>query len=351
MRPVSFLLALSSAIAILGSASLSPSTEVSFSASKEKPLQNLSDYGFFEGKLTELRPAENVHPYALNTPLFSDYAHKARFVYIPEGERMEWRDVEVLNLPVGSVLIKHFYYLADERDSSSQRRYIETRLLKNTADKGWLAWPYVWNEEQSDARYKALGTKTDVAWIDAQGKTRELRYESPNQFECKSCHSYNGEIRPIGPTARQLHGGEVDYLMHWQKTALLQGAPVDTATWPVMDWQASTATAESAARAYLDANCGFCHRHEGPASTSGLFLHASYPTGPETGVRKSPVAAGKGSGGYKYDIYPGKPDKSILYYRMLHDDPAVRMPEVGRSVPHEEGLAVIKTWIATMSDE
>ena len=339
-------LLISCALLALGWSTRVPNVDTS-SKLREKALPRLSDYGFFEGSLTELQPAAHVYPYALNTPLFSDYAHKARFVYVPADSTMGWQDREVLDLPVGSYLIKHFYYLADERDDASDRRFIETRLLKHTS-KGWKAWGYWWNDEQTDAEYKPLGSKADVTWLDAQGKTRHVRYEAPNQFECKSCHSFEGELRPIGPSARQLHGGETSYLADWVQTGLLQGAPAAQAEWPVMDWQAEGISVEQRARAYLDANCGYCHRHEGPASTSGLFLAAHYPTGPATGVHKAPVAAGKGSGGRKYDIVPGKPDKSILYYRMESDDAAVRMPEVGRSVAHAEGLALVRAWIAGM---
>lgn len=314
---------------------------------KEKALPKLSDYDLFDGALTDMVPKANVHPYELNTPLFSDYAKKGRFIYLPEGTTMNWQEVEVFDMPIGAIIVKHFYYALDERDHQSENRFIETRILKNT-DKGWKAWGYWWNEDQTDADYKALGGKTDVTWVDASGKSREVRYESPNQFQCKSCHSYNGEIRPIGPAARQLHGGEIDYASDWVQAGLLKDAPTDKSTWPIMDWKAEGVNVATAARAYLDANCGYCHRHEGPASTSGLFLHDKYPTGPETGVLKSPVAAGKGSGGRKYDILPGKPDKSILYYRMESNKAAVRMPEVGRSVAHEEGLALVRTWIQEM---
>ena len=316
-------------------------------ADREKALPRLSDYGFFEGNITDLQPAADVHPYALNTPLFSDYASKARFIYVPADSTLGWQQREVLDMPVGTVLIKHFYYPADERDPASERRFIETRLLKHTT-QGWKAWGYWWNEDQTDADYKPLGGKTDVDFVDAQGKTRHIAYASPNQIQCKSCHSFNGDMRPIGPSVRQLHGGEHSYVSTWANSGLLVGAPFGKTDWPVMDWRAPGITAELAARAYLDANCGYCHRHEGPASTSGLMLAYHYPTGPETGIRKSPVAAGKGSGGLTYDIDPGHADKSILYYRMASDKAAVRMPEVGRTVAHEEGLAVVKAWIESM---
>ncbi|MFM2401245.1 MAG: hypothetical protein RI950_762 [Bacteroidota bacterium] len=40
--------------------------------------ENLSDYGFFKGTVKDQIPADGVMPYALNSPLFSDYASKLR---------------------------------------------------------------------------------------------------------------------------------------------------------------------------------------------------------------------------------------------------------------------------------
>jgi hypothetical protein len=64
------------------------------------------------------------------------------------------------------------------------------------------------------------------------------------------------------------------------------------------------------------------------------------------GIFKPPVAAGKGSGDLEYSIVPGHPENSILLYRMMSNDPGIMMPEVGRSVVHEEGVALISEYIA-----
>ena len=47
--------------------------------------ENLSDYGFFKGTLKEQIPSDGVVLYTLNSPLFSDYASKLRFVKLPAG--------------------------------------------------------------------------------------------------------------------------------------------------------------------------------------------------------------------------------------------------------------------------
>ena len=67
-----------------------------------------------------------------------------------------------------------------------------------------------------------------------------------------------------------------------------------------------------------------------------------------TGLFKRPVAAGRGSGGFDYDIAPGHPDLSILTYRMGSTDPGIAMPELGRAMVHAEGLRLIAQWIAAM---
>ncbi|WP_207765295.1 hypothetical protein [Solitalea longa] len=44
----------------------------------------------------------------------------------------------------------------------------------------------------------------------------------------------------------------------------------------------------------------------------------------------------------------GKPEESILVYRMESTDPGVAMPELGREQVHKEGVELIKEWIKKM---
>ena len=116
------------------------------------------------------------------------------------------------------------------------------------------------------------------------------------------------------------------------------------------NWSDKKASSESKARAYLDVNCGFCHSAKGPANTSGLFLDIYNNNPTSLGVNKTPVAAGRGSGGLQFDIVPGNPSKSILIYRMTSTDPGISMPEIGREQIHKEGVAVISEWIKGMKN-
>jgi hypothetical protein len=57
----------------------------------------LSQYNFFSGNLSDLKPNEDVFPYTLNTPLFSNYAYKKRFVYLPNDTQMTYSPDEVFS--------------------------------------------------------------------------------------------------------------------------------------------------------------------------------------------------------------------------------------------------------------
>jgi hypothetical protein len=50
-------------------------------------------------------------------------------------------------------------------------------------------------------------------------------------------------------------------------------------------------------------------------------------------------------------VVPGQPDDSILVFRMATDDPGSRMPELGRSLVHTEGVDLVSEWITTLGGE
>ena len=311
----------------------------------------LSEYQLFVGNIAELNPAGEVIPYTVNSPLFSNYAEKIRFIKLPPGGKVTFQDSVAFKFPIGTILVKNFFYPLDFRNPDGTRRIIETRLLVHQPD-GWEAWPYIWNDEQTEAFYDPAGETKTVRYIAGNGKQKEISYAVPNKNQCKGCHIRNEALMPVGLTARQLNG-EYDYpdgkhnqLEFWTKHGWLEGMP-DLSTVPALpQWGDPTAgTLDQRARAYLDANCGHCHSAAGPASTSGLFLDFFENAPAQLGVNKTPVAAGRGAGKLKFDIVPGKPEQSILVFRMKTNDPAIAMPELGREQIHTEGVALIEEWI------
>ena len=45
---------------------------------------------------------------------------------------------------------------------------------------------------------------------------------------------------------------------------------------------------------------------------------------------------------------PGDAEKSITVYRMNSNEPDVRMPEIGRTLIHDEGVALVREWINSL---
>ena len=172
-----------------------------------------------------------------------------------------------------------------------------------------------------------------------------FEYVIPNFKQCKNCHDYNGKFSPIGPNSRQLNNDT--QLENWVDNGWLDSSP-ESFTEQNVDYHNPAHTLDKRARSYLDGNCSYCHRPGGSAKNSGLDLSIYSPTDFSLGIYKGPVAAGKGSGGMQYDIVPGKPEESILHYRMNSVDPAVMMPELGRSLIHEEGVELIAEWIKSL---
>ena len=332
----------------------------------DKPPARLSDWGLMAADGNRLRLNDSVVPYELNTPLFSDYALKLRSVWMPADAAASIQENGDIAFPVGTILSKTFHYrysgsgfqkvdaeAALEDDGAlnlAAHRIVETRLLVHY-DDGWRAFPYVWNDEQNEASLAIAGAQFDFLLAGDS-----FTYIVPDMNQCASCHTPDHaakSIQPIGPKARQLNRefAYVDGIRHqldyWLEAGLLNSLPLNTprlARWAERDQE----SLDDAARAYLDVNCAHCHNPKGAADTSALNLNLGAPVDRGFGICKPPVAVGRGSGDRPYDIFPGEPDDSILLFRMEHDDPAIMMPELGRAMAHDEGVAVIRHWIGTL---
>ncbi len=294
----------------------------------------LSDFRFFADGARQ-SPNTDVTPYALNTPLWSDGAEKLRFIYLPEGTQLAAEGEGLLKFPVGAAIIKTFAL-----GEGNARRLIETRVLLHRAE-GWVALPYRWNAEQTDATLALTGGRVDLTTPAGEA----ISYAIPNKNQCKSCHSKDGVVFPIGPKARNL---SVAWLGQMAASGALDRVPDGAGTLPVWAARKATDPAAPLARAYLDVNCAHCHQPGGGASNSGLDLRWEQADPHAYGIMKRPVAAGRGSGGYDFSILPGHPDQSILLYRMDSAEPGIAMPELGKSSVDKDGVTVVRRWIAEM---
>lgn len=296
----------------------------------------LSEFSFFLG--SPMKPSPRLVPYELRTALFTDYAIKQRFIYLPNEGQLTADGNGKLIFPVGTALIKSFGY-----KGANGLDVIETRLLLHKA-QGWVALPYVWRPDGSDADLRVGGSRVPVTFTH-QGATQTISYGVPNKNQCKQCHAAGNDIMPIGPVWQNMKFSDA---RDAAKLALFI-APDIKKQGAFPNWEdTKSASLDARARAYLKVNCGHCHAPAGSASNSGLFLDGAASSQASYGIGKRPVAAGRASVGLDFIIAPGKPDESILIARMESTDPGIAMPEVGRSTVHTEGVGLLRDWIAAM---
>ena len=332
----------------------------------------LSDWGMLIRADGQLVAGDRVEPYDLNTPLFSDHAGKYRTVWMPEGASAQYSADDVFDFPVGTVITKTFYFPVDENGQLGRGdltgspamldldrvHLVETRILVRR-EAGWDALPYVWNDDQTEAVLMRTGDAQQFT-LSAPGGPITVNYLVPNVNQCRGCHVTNNttrEMRPIGPAARHLNrdfdypDGRENQLERLIAAGYLTGATAPDTAPRAPDWMDASVPVETRAGAWLDINCAHCHNPSGAADTSGLYLDPGTPLGPNFGLCKVPIAAGPGSGGHRFDIVPGEPDQSILIFRLESLRPDVMMPELGRSVVHEESTALIRDWITSLEGE
>ncbi len=356
--------------------------EVNWSAALRFDCPRLDAYGLFADPEDPRRePNGDGVPFELQSALFSDYALKYRFLFLPPGTQATYRDHETsptatFDFPVGTIIAKTFSF-----KSGAEENVVETRLLiKRETAQGvsWVGRPYVWTSAPDGSRVADLrleGATASVAY-DYDDPDPEVggnrhyqgvveRYGIPASLNCITCHG--GDDReagaaPIGLKPRNLNrpvrtSGETEknQLELLAERGVLEGLPADLAKverlprWNVpgdSGKQAdSAADVHDRARAYLEVNCMHCHNPAGGASNSGLFLDAFRAVDVSYGICKKPVAAGKGSGDRRYDIVPGSAEDSILTFRVGSAEPGIRMPPLSRTVVHEEAAELLTRWI------
>lgn len=321
----------------------------------EIPYAVLSDYEFFEGDMAELQPAEGVLPYTVVAPLFSDNAGKGRYIVLPEGEGMTLTDFDEWALPVGTIIVKSFFFDTDRRDGPTDQdtRLVETRLLEVAAD-GLHSHIYRWNDEQTEAEYLRAGAELSIDYTDAAGDEQSQLYIIPDENACGSCHERDDELRVLGLATHQLNreldGGGGNQIAWLAEQGALEGNP-DPASLPAFADPDGEDDLDARARAYLHGNCAHCHRPGGGGGASGLNWLAWNDDTLAYGLCKVPAAAGPGAGGRAWDIVPGSPDDSIVVFRMASTDPEIKMPEVPSLLADDFGVELVSEWIAAMDPD
>lgn len=372
---------------------------VNYAALARYNCPRLDNYGLFQDDQDPTqKPSGFGVPFNLNTILFSDYAVKSRFLFLPpdgsgkakKAVYMDHEHCETLNIydcytatlgfPTGTVFAKTFAF----RDGATDD-VVETRLLikREHADGSpyWIGFAYEWKTGADGKRYAELkleGNTRAVHWNyddedadakDASGKRLHYsgsaeHYGIPNAGACLLCHG--GDDReagaaPIGPKVRNLNKtytyadvGEMNQLAYLQMKGLLDlpGAPEGLEKMAKFNVTGSGDAADTAkdkhlrARAYLEVNCMHCHNSAGAAQNSGLHLDAfAEPMGQGHGICKPPIAAGKAADNADYDIVPGNAANSLLTIRVTSTTPGIQMPPTARTQMHAEAVTLLTDWV------
>ena len=303
----------------------------------------LSQTGLF-ADTAALRAAAGVIEYDVQSPLFSDGAHKRRWLALPGTSRVHFHATEAFSFPIGTALVKHFEI--ESAEGTTLR--LETRVLLHQ-QSGWTGFSYRWRPDQRDADLVAdAGETFSFAVVEQGASVPTVRdWTVPSRASCLSCHTAAAG-RVLGVRARQLNRDfsyplRVDnQLRAWNHIGLFTtgiGDPRQYESFANADDE--TAALRARARAYLDTNCANCHRPLGPtpvdldlrfgiaAADMRLFgVSSQSPLPGESGLR----------------AVAGDRQQSELWLRMRRRD-GDQMPPLGSHIVDEVGSELVGAWI------
>ncbi len=358
--------------------------------------KTLSDSGLFDS-VAGHRLHPGLIPYSVNSPLWSDGAHKARFIALPSADpTITVKPTRGWEFPDQTVLVKSFALDLDERDPSS-RRWVETRFM--TKQQGeWVGYSYLWNEEQTEATLvDAAGTERSFEIRTRDGELRQQSWRYPSRTECMVCHSraanfvlglstlqlnkdhdYGGATANQLSTLEQLGVLRIDERNDVRESlrAALRETGYDD---PEVKRQFAAATAAGGqratppatlfrqppdrydrlvdpydeageltarARSYLHANCAQCHVNAG-GGNSQIDLEYGTPLAKTAMIDVTPLH-------HRFElpeaklIAPGAPDRSVLLHRVAIRGPG-QMPQLATSRVDESAVELLRAWIAGLS--
>lgn len=316
--------------------------------------QRLSETGAFADLMT-LEAAEGVLPYGVQSPLWSDGARKARWLALPEGGTIGFSAQGAWTFPEGTVFIKHFGLALDESRPEEVRR-METRFWIAARDGEFYGAVYKWNEEQTDAELLSDAVDEELTVLGADGVARQQRYSYPATSACGQCHSESaGRVRGVRTDqlngdfdygqARGEPGTAVNQLQTLQGLGAFSESIGDPAQYSHLVGLADeSAPVEDRVRSYWDSNCAMCH----DASPSSPSWDARYevPLGEQRVLMALP-RSGAGPDDLRL-IYPGDPERSLLYRRVSSDQPGIRMPPMLRNRVDAAYAELLRTWILSL---
>ncbi len=138
--------------------------------------------------------AAGIIPYSVNAPLWSDGAHKARWLAIPhDPERTDPQLIprsKWLEPSDHTVAVKSFALENGSRQSCITQ--VDRNSVFGPRTDEWIGYSYEWYDDQTDGNLVDIRGKDRVFRIrdtNAKDGYREQTWRFPSRTECMVCHS------------------------------------------------------------------------------------------------------------------------------------------------------------------
>ena len=318
--------------------------------------KKLSESGLFaKVKGHVVQPA--LIPYSVNSQLWSDGAHKERFIALPGTNQITFSEGG-WKFPEETVLVKSFA-LDLEAGNPKSRKWVETRFMLFEQNE-WVGYSYRWNDSQTDAELvEAKGVDRDYKIKDARapGGTRKQTWHYPSRAECMTCHSRAAQF-VLGVTTPQMnrdhdyggvkanqlrtlaHIGAFNLKPDKDGVAKLPKPPEKLASLP--NPYDESADLDLRARSYLHANCAHCHVDAG-GGNSAIELRWTTAKDKMRLIGVAPIHDKFGMTDALL-VAPGAPERSILMQRVLRVGQG-GMPPMAKSLVDEPAVKMLGEWI------
>jgi len=302
--------------------------------------------------LPDMTPATGFVAYDVNTPLWSDGAHKQRWFAVPSGKTIGYAPTGEWTFPDGSVFVKNFELPIDDRDPAIKRR-LETRVLVRDDLGHVYGATYKWRADLSDADLVIDNEREDITITNSDGSTRVQSWFYPGRQSCLQCHTPQSS-GVLGLNTPQIHrphsypSGSDNQLRALNHVGYFSPT-IDEATLASLQKMAATedtsASVEHRVRSYLDSNCAHCHRPGGVAAFWDARVEVSLA---ESGIVDGPVLTDLDVAGARV-VAPGDIARSILHLRDGTATENYKMPPIAKNVVDQAFMALLDQWIPAVT--
>lgn len=321
-----------------------------------EPPALLSQTGLFSN-VANLTPAAGVVPYDVATPLWSDGAHKLRWIALPNNGSHNSAAEDIIfseegnwTFPAGTVFIKHFEIGTNQNNPAEVKR-LETRLIVCTANGGKYGVTYKWNAAGTDASLLTVGATEDFTIAQTGGGSVTQRWSYPSRAECLQCHNTTAG-QALGVRTDALNksfyysttGRTANQLVTFNSLGMFTNTLTVTQLENFIESRAiedTSAPVEHRVRSYLASNCSHCHQ---PGSTVPYF-----DTRLGTPLSQQGIINGTIQGHFElpggFYIKPGDTTLSAIHVRASNVGNGAAMPPLAKNVVDQSAVNLVTQYI------